>query len=104
VQVAIDDFSFNAVSLRHLQELDVNFLKLGPDVTSNLELPLFRNLVRGAVLAADSMGCKVIAEGIELPGQIETLVELGCHWGQGHFLKPPVPLEEIRELLAAPRR
>lgn len=104
VQVAIDDFSFNAVSLRHLQKLDVNFLKLGPEITANLELPLYRNLVRGAVLAAETLGCKVVAEGIELPFHIDTLLELGCHWGQGHLLRPPLPLGEMLELLALPKR
>lgn len=99
VQLAIDDFSFDTLSLRRLQALEISFLKLSPEVTANLELPLYRNLVRGAVLAAESMGCKLVAEGIEMPAQMETLTQLGCHWGQGHFLRPPADSSELARLL-----
>lgn len=99
VRIAIDDFSFDRVSLRRLSQLDVSYLKISPMVTHQLEQPLYRNLVRGAVLTAECLGCKVVAEGVEQMEQLEALKELGCHWGQGHLLQPPANLEEIWELL-----
>ncbi|MFN8606948.1 MAG: GGDEF domain-containing phosphodiesterase [Vulcanimicrobiota bacterium] len=99
VRIAIDDFSFDRVSLRRLSQLDVSYLKISPTVTHQLDQPLYRNLVRGAVLTAECLGCKVVAEGVEQMEQLEALRELGCHWGQGHLLQPPASLEEIWELL-----
>jgi len=61
--------------------------------------PVFRSLIRGAILAANDMGIKVVAEGVENQTQLDTLVELGVHWGQGYFLGAPVTLEELDEML-----
>lgn len=99
VRIAIDDFSFDRVSLRRLSQLDVSYLKISPAVTHQLQQPLYRNLVRGAVLTAECLGCKVVAEGVEQMEQLEALKELGCHWGQGHLLQPPASLEEVWGLL-----
>jgi diguanylate cyclase (GGDEF)-like protein len=99
VRIAIDDFSFDRVSLRRLSQLDVSYLKISPIVTHQLDQPLYRNLVRGAVLTAECLGCKVVAEGVEQMEQLDALKELGCHWGQGHLLQPPAGLEEIWQLL-----
>lgn len=100
VRIAIDDFSFDRVSLRQLSQLDVSYLKISPVVTHQLDQPLYRNLVRGAVLTAECLGCKVVAEGVEKMEQLEALKELGCHWGQGHLLQPPADIEKIWGLLA----
>ena len=100
VQLAIDNFSFDSLSLRRLEDLDVSYLKLSQEVTHSLETPLYRNLVRGAVLAADDLGCKIVAEGVEKMEQLDCLKELGCHWGQGHLLQPPANIGEIWSLLA----
>ena len=100
VKLAIDDFSFDSVSLRRLHELDVSYIKLSHEVTHRLDTALYRNLVRGAVLAAEDLNCKIVAEGVEQMEQLECLKELGCHWGQGHLLQPPAAIEEIWELLA----
>ena len=100
IRLAIDDFSFDRVSLRRLETLDVSYLKLCPRVIGGLDEPLSRNLVRGAVLVASDLGCQVVAEGVETMEQLERLRELGCHWGQGHLLQAPGRLEDIWQLLA----
>lgn len=99
VGLAIDDYSFDRLSLRRLQTLGVSYLKLGNPVVQALAEPLYRNLVKGAVLAAEAMGVKVIAEGIESQFQFEQLNELGCHWGQGYYLAAPVSLDELEDKL-----
>jgi EAL domain-containing protein (putative c-di-GMP-specific phosphodiesterase class I)/GGDEF domain-containing protein len=100
IRLAIDDFSFDRVSLRRLQSLDISYLKISPQVTRALDEPLARNLVRGALLVAGDLGCKVVAEGVETMEQLQHLRELGCHWGQGHLLQAPGPVQDIWQLLA----
>lgn len=99
VQLAIDDFSFDTVSMRRLQARGVNYIKLSHDVTHHMEHKLNRNLVHGAVLAADAMGAKVVAKGIENQAQLDFLMEQGCHWGQGHQLCSPLPWGELEPKL-----
>ncbi|MBT9583304.1 EAL domain-containing protein [bacterium] len=105
VQLAIDDFSFDAFSMKRLQSRGVNYVKLSHEVTHNLDQVLVRNLVRGAVLAADGLGAKVVAKGIENQGHLDLALENGCHWGQGHLLCSPLPWPELEEKLKnrAPR-
>ena len=105
VQLAIDNFSFDAFSMKRLQSRGVNYVKLSHEVTHNLDQVLVRNLVRGAVLAADGLGAKVVAKGIENQGQLDLALENGCHWGQGHLLCSPLPWPELEEKLKnrAPR-
>lgn len=99
IQLAIDDFSFDAVSMKWLESRGVSYIKLSPEVTQNLDQMLMRNLVRGAVMAADGMGAKVVAKGLENQGQLDLALENGCHWGQGHRLCSPLTFHEIEERL-----
>jgi len=41
----------------------------------------------------------VIAEGIETPAQLSQLRALGCRYGQGRLLAPPLTPEAALELL-----
>ena len=45
------------------------------------------------------LGKTVIAEGIETPAQLSQLRALGCRYGQGYLLAPPLAPEMARELL-----
>ena len=102
--LAIDDFSFDHLSMRRLQNLGANYVKLGAHITQHVDQPVFRSLIRGTILAANDMGIKVVAEGIESQAQLDALVELGVHWGQGYFLGAPVALEELDEMLKGKAR
>ncbi|MBX3170805.1 MAG: EAL domain-containing protein [Candidatus Eremiobacteraeota bacterium] len=97
--LAIDDFSFDHLSMKRLQTLGAGYVKLGGHITQNVDEPVFRSLIRGAVLAANQMKIKVVAEGIENQNQLDALIELGVHWGQGYHLCAPVTLEELDEKL-----
>ena len=41
----------------------------------------------------------MIAEGIETPAQLSQLRALGCRYGQGRLLAPPLSPEMAQELL-----
>ncbi|MBN9413959.1 MAG: phosphodiesterase [Candidatus Eremiobacteraeota bacterium] len=97
--LAIDDFSFDHLSMKRLQALGAGYVKLGGHITQNVDEPVFRSLIRGAVLAANQMKIKVVAEGIENQNQMDALIELGVHWGQGYHLGAPVTLEDLEEKL-----
>lgn len=100
VSLAIDDFGFEGFSLAQLRDLKPQFIKLAPQLVHNLEDGFYRQLTKTALSAAESVGAKVIAEGIENAGQLEILRELGCPWGQGHHLSVPLRQDEFEERLA----
>ena len=102
--LAIDDFSFDHLSMKRLQNLGAGYVKLGGHITQNVDEPVFRSLIRGAVLAANQMKMKVVAEGIENQNQMDALIELGVHWGQGYHLGAPMTLEELDEKLRGKAR
>jgi EAL domain-containing protein (putative c-di-GMP-specific phosphodiesterase class I) len=49
---------------------------------------------------AQSLGLKVIAEGIETAEQQQMLTEAGCEFGQGYFLAKPLAASDVEALLA----
>jgi EAL domain-containing protein (putative c-di-GMP-specific phosphodiesterase class I) len=51
------------------------------------------------VSLATALGVRVTGEGIETASQLATLVELGCHHGQGFHLGRPAPAEELATAL-----
>ncbi|MFN8610546.1 MAG: EAL domain-containing protein [Vulcanimicrobiota bacterium] len=102
--LAIDDFSFDHLSLKRLQALGASYVKLGAHITRNVDEPVFRSLIRGAVLAANQMKMKVVAEGVESQSQLDALIEVGVHWGQGYHLGAPMTLNQLDEKLKSKAR
>ncbi|MGB0890611.1 MAG: EAL domain-containing protein [Solirubrobacterales bacterium] len=39
-----------------------------------------------------------MAEGIETREELDTLCDLGVHYGQGYYLARPAPLEELTKI------
>ena len=58
-----------------------------------------RKIVSTIINLAQDLGMSIIAEGIEAPQEIEVLRELGCGYGQGFLLSPPIPRDEAIPLL-----
>ncbi|MFH1645694.1 MAG: EAL domain-containing protein, partial [Candidatus Omnitrophota bacterium] len=51
--------------------------------------PVKQNLLRAIVMFCKQSGIISIAEGIEAPGELKTLVKLGVDAGQGYLLGRP---------------
>ena len=50
-----------------------------------------------AIRRGDELDLATIAMGIESPGQLASLRELGCDYGQGFFFSVPMPAEALAE-------
>jgi diguanylate cyclase (GGDEF)-like protein len=99
IGIAIDDFTFDALSLRRVQETGVGHIKLDQILTHNLHDPLCEGLARAAVQLAANLKCKVWAEGVETTEQLAQLKEMGVHFGQGNLLCPPLLPGALRDRL-----
>ena len=99
ITVSIDDFGTGFSSLSHLSDLAVGEVKLDRTFTARLQLGdadgQDEDLVRSIIDLAHALGLRVIAEGIERPGFVRVLAELGCDSGQGFAIQAPCPAANI---------
>ncbi len=103
VRLSLDDFGTGYSSLSYLHRLPFHTLKIDRNFVTEMERePRVRQLVEGIVTLAVALGLEVVAEGIESAGQLAFLRELGCTYGQGYYLTPPVPAERASQIVASP--
>lgn len=100
VRVAIDDFGAGYSSLSRLRALPVDILKIDRTFVAGIAEPGGASFVRAIARLGATLGCQLIAEGIEEPGQVTATAEAGCHLGQGYHFHRPMPADEIAALLA----
>ena len=87
LKLAIDDFGIGYSNLAHLAELDFDTLKIDRSLISNLETSSRTvEVCRAIVSLGKALGCKVVAEGVETPGQAATASGLGCDEIQGYYI------------------
>jgi EAL domain-containing protein (putative c-di-GMP-specific phosphodiesterase class I) len=101
VRLAIDDFGTGSSSLGYLREFPIDELKIDRTfVRGMVEDPAEGTILVRAILGlARALHLDVVAEGIELPEQLDGLRESGCETGQGFFFATPVVADEIGFLL-----
>lgn len=59
------------------------------------ENPAGAEIVRSLVTLAHELRIEVVAEGVELAGQLDELSRLACDRFQGFLVSPPRPAEEV---------
>ena len=101
IRVAVDDFGTGYSSMARLKLLPVDRLKIDRSfvVDAGSEAK-DKAIIESIVKLADSLGVKVVAEGIETRAQLDLLGRLGCHEGQGFLFARPMPADRLAEWLA----
>ncbi|MGD0964651.1 MAG: EAL domain-containing protein [Candidatus Acidiferrales bacterium] len=102
VRLSIDDFGTGHSSLSRLRSFPVDVLKIDRSFVRNIEHDgESREIVQLIVTLAHHLNLKVIAEGIETPGQCAYLKQFGCEFGQGYLYSRPVDQAALQALLAS---
>jgi diguanylate cyclase (GGDEF)-like protein len=103
VRLALDGFGTRYASLSQLQRFPFDTVKIDRVFTEGLGHDRgAHSLVQAILRLADSLTIAVIAEGIERKAQADTLLQLGCRFGQGWLLGAVRPLEQILEPVSEP--
>ena len=90
VQLCIDDFGTGYASLGYLQRFPAHVLKIDRSFIQGLDKGVKgTSLVKAIVSMAQSLGVRVVAEGVETKTQLAQLQKLGCEYGQGYFFAKP---------------
>jgi diguanylate cyclase (GGDEF)-like protein len=100
VRLAVDDFGTGYSSLAYLRRMPVDFLKIDKAFVDGVTGDAHESaLARAVVKLASTLGLAAVAEGIETEAQLNALRSVGCEYGQGLWLAPPEPPEQITERL-----
>lgn len=89
--VAVDDAGAGFSCLQSIAEIRPDFIKIDMSLTRGIHAnAVKRSLLETFVIFAEKIGCTVIAEGIEEEEELDTLANIGVHYGQGYYLGRPV--------------
>ncbi|MDO5134728.1 MAG: EAL domain-containing protein [Eubacteriales bacterium] len=103
-QVDMDDYGVGVSGPNALASNSFDTVKLDKSFVDGLGNARIEDVIRSTAAMAKKWDMKVIAEGVENPVQIRSLVGLGCVLGQGFYYSRPMPEEAYRTLLrTAPR-
>ncbi|VXD23542.1 EAL domain-containing response regulator [Planktothrix paucivesiculata] len=102
ILISIDDFGTGYSSLSYLHSFPVDTLKIDKSFVQRLNLESENiGLIPVIISLAKTMNMNVVAEGIELPEQLQILRELNCGLGQGYLFAKPLPGEELIKFLSS---
>lgn len=91
VRLAVDDVGAGYASMRHILSLKPDLIKLDISLTQDIDAcPARAALTQGLIHFARTIGCGVVAEGVETPAQLVTLRKLGVDVAQGYLLGRPI--------------
>ncbi len=97
-RISMDDFGSGYSSLNMLNEVPVDVLKVDMTLLRNIdEKNKSSNIINFVVSMAKWLNLPVISEGVETIEQVNFLLSIGCHKGQGYFFSRPLPVKDFEE-------
>lgn len=101
VQLALDDFGQGETTLRYLQHLPLQVIKIDQAfVRDMIDDPRDYAIVSGLLHMAMLLGVTAVAEGVEDLVTLNLLAAQGCSQAQGYGIARPMPAEDIAGWIA----
>ena len=99
-RLCIDAFSTGLSSLKYLQQMPVDTLKIDCSVVQEIGVNAGGEMITDAIIAlARCMELNVVAEGVETEQQLEFLNARGCCIIQGFYYSRPLSTPDFQNLL-----
>lgn len=88
--IAIDDTGAGYSGLQTIVSISYDYIKIDRSLIQNIDKdPVKQALLEVFIKFARKIDSKVIAEGIETIGELDTLIDLGVDYGQGFIIAKP---------------
>ncbi len=103
VRVHMDDFGTGYTSFSYLHRLPINALKLDRSFMSSVkERREYAAVIHAIVNLAHNLNITVVAEGVETPAQVASLLAIECDFGQGYLFGRALSTQAATEMLLNP--
>ncbi|CAN0146366.1 unnamed protein product, partial [Phaeothamnion confervicola] len=103
--LSLDDFGTGYSSLAYLNRFPFDTIKIDRDLVQAATADgNGAAIVRSMVALTHELGKKVVAEGVELQGDVAFLRSIGCEYAQGYYYGEPMPQREVERMLRAIRK
>jgi EAL domain-containing protein (putative c-di-GMP-specific phosphodiesterase class I) len=100
VELAIDDFGTGYASLSYLSRFPIDVIKVDRSFVAAASGDGQAAVLARTILGLGSaIGVPTLAEGIEEPGQVAVVRDLGCRYGQGYLFARPTDARTTAKLL-----
>lgn len=100
VRISLDDFGTGYSSFAYLKDLPIDELKIDQSFIYNLSTDSsLRKIVQGIIELSRAMSIEVVAEGIQDENTLNTLVAMGCDFGQGYLYGQAMRESDLLEWL-----
>lgn len=100
ISIAIDDFGAGYSSFSSLRDLPFAELKLDASFVKGCATDATNAAIcQTAIDLAHRFGSAAVAEGIEDAADMQAMVVMGCDFGQGILIAPPMPKDRFLDLL-----
>jgi len=100
IKIAIDDFGAGYSSFSSLRQLPFAELKLDRSFVQGCATDATNAAIcQTAIDLAHRFGSAAVADGVESQADLQALMVMGCDFGQGALVSPPMPKERFLELL-----
>lgn len=101
IQLSVDDFGTGYSSLNYLRNFPIDVIKIDQSFVVDIGGDGGGAMLAAAVIAiGQSLGLKVIAEGVENETQLAFLRQQWCDEIQGFYFSRPVPAEDFAAMVA----
>ena len=96
VQLSIDDMGMGYSSLNYIIDFGASVVKLDISLIDHVTTDAHqREIVHSIINLAQQIDLAVIVEGVEETEQVETLIQLGCHYFQGYYFSKPLSPQDF---------
>ncbi len=100
VQLAVDDFGTGYSSLSYLQQFPIDILKIDRSFVQDLATGHGNRVIVDAVIGmGNSLGKRIVAEGVETESQLAFLEARHCDAAQGYLFSHPLSVEAFDRLM-----
>lgn len=95
-KISVDDFGTGYSSMSYLKRLPIDTIKIDKSFIDDVPGDPSDCVITKAIIAlSESLGYRIVAEGIENDSQEQFLVQNRCRIGQGYLYAKPLPFDQF---------